>query len=168
MIIPDKTITIGKGLPLVEREDWRPQALGNSLGALTYCGLFIGYIPLLGSIITHYYIYDPSWEAHSQPYLHKVWPQNPPKPHGLPKVPQRYSKGLARWDVKTTNLGPRWFSRWQRASAGGNKHQIDRKDWKQMGKQKQQAEPTSLKSFDIYSEILFIMLVHKYIYIIYI
>ena len=91
----------------------------------------------------------PSWEAHSQPYLHKVWPQNPPKPHGLPKVPQRYSKGLARWDVKTTNLGPRWFSRWQRASAGGNKHQIDRKDWKQMGKQKQQAEPTSLKSFDI-------------------
>ena len=159
------TITIGKGLPLVEREDWRPQALGNSLGALTYCGLFIGYLPLLGSIITHYYIYDPSWEAHSQPYLHKVWPQNPPKPHGLPKVPQRYSKGLARWDVKTTNLGPCWFSRWQRASAGGNKHQIDRKDWKQMGKQKQQAEPTSLKSFDIYSEILFIMLVHKYIYI---
>ena len=82
------------------------------------------------------------------------------------RYPKGTLKGLARWDVKTTNLGPCWFSRWQRASAGGNKHQIDRKDWKQMGKQKQQAEPTSLKSFDIYSEILFIMLVHKYIYII--
>lgn len=54
MIIPDKTITIGKGLPLVEREDWRPQALGNSLGALTYCGLFIDVYRLYTIVGLHY------------------------------------------------------------------------------------------------------------------